>query len=77
MIVAIPTVEAYVATVNIASELTSGKIRHGAEMIRNLRIKTENEIPGETYRLLSMGLPCCAILGLGCEVHLVVRSRRK
>jgi hypothetical protein len=33
MIDAIPTtVEAYVATVNIASELTSVRIRYGAEM---------------------------------------------
>jgi hypothetical protein len=37
MIVAIPIVEAFVATVNTASELTSGRIRHGAEMVRNFR----------------------------------------
>jgi hypothetical protein len=30
MIVAIPTVEGFVATVNIAFEKTSGRIRHGA-----------------------------------------------
>jgi hypothetical protein len=35
---AIATVEAYVATVNIASELTSERIRHGVEMSRNLRV---------------------------------------
>jgi hypothetical protein len=34
MTAAIPTVEAYVATVNVASELSSGRIRHGAEMSR-------------------------------------------
>jgi hypothetical protein len=38
MSAAIPTAEAYVATVNVASEPTSGKIRHGAEMSRNLRV---------------------------------------
>jgi hypothetical protein len=38
MIDAILTVEASVATVNVASELTSGRIKHGAEMIRNLRV---------------------------------------
>jgi hypothetical protein len=38
MIAAIPTDEAFVATVNVASELTSGRIRHGAEMSRNLRV---------------------------------------
>jgi hypothetical protein len=37
---AIPVVEASVATVNVASELTSGRIMHGAEMSRNLNPKT-------------------------------------
>jgi hypothetical protein len=35
---AIPNDEAFVATVNIASELTPGRIRHGADMSRNLRV---------------------------------------
>jgi hypothetical protein len=38
MTVAIHTVEAHVATVNVASELTSGKIRHDEKMSRNLRV---------------------------------------
>jgi hypothetical protein len=38
MNVAIPIVEASVATVNIASEPISGRIMHGAEMSRNLRV---------------------------------------
>jgi hypothetical protein len=38
MNVAIPTAEAYVATVNIASKPTSGRIMHGAERSRDLRI---------------------------------------
>jgi hypothetical protein len=38
MALTIPTDKAYVATVNVASELTSGRIiRHGAEMIPNLK----------------------------------------
>jgi hypothetical protein len=36
MTIAIHIVEAFAATVNIASELTSGRIMHGAEMSRNL-----------------------------------------
>jgi hypothetical protein len=35
---AIPTVEAFVVTLNIASELSSGRIKHGAEMSRNLGV---------------------------------------
>jgi hypothetical protein len=35
---AIPTVEASEPTVNIAFELTSRRIKHGAEMSRNLRV---------------------------------------
>jgi hypothetical protein len=35
---AIPGVEACVATVNIASELTFGRIMHGAKMSRYLRV---------------------------------------
>jgi hypothetical protein len=38
MAVAILTVEASTVTVNIASERTSGMIRHGAEMSYNLRV---------------------------------------
>jgi hypothetical protein len=38
MSAAIPTIEAFVATVNVVSELTSGRIRHGAKMSRNLRV---------------------------------------
>jgi hypothetical protein len=38
MTVAIPIVEIFVATVNIASELTSGRIMNAAEMSRNLRV---------------------------------------
>jgi hypothetical protein len=38
MTAAIRNVKASVATVNAASELSSGRIRHGAEMSRNLRI---------------------------------------
>jgi hypothetical protein len=37
LIVAISAIEAYVATVNVASELTTRRIGHGAEMSRNLR----------------------------------------
>jgi hypothetical protein len=36
--VAIPTVEASVAKVNVESELNPGRIRDGAEMSRNLRV---------------------------------------
>jgi hypothetical protein len=43
MTVAIPTVEAYVAAVSIAFELTSEKIRHGKEMRRNLRVSKASE----------------------------------
>jgi hypothetical protein len=35
---AIPTVEASATTVNVASELTFGRIIRGAEMTRNLRV---------------------------------------
>jgi hypothetical protein len=38
MTLAISTVEAYAATVNIASKLTSGRMRDGAGMSRNLRV---------------------------------------
>jgi hypothetical protein len=38
MVAAVPTIEAFIATVNVASELASGRIRHGAEMSRNLRV---------------------------------------
>jgi hypothetical protein len=38
MIDAITTVEASEATEKIASELTSGTIRHGAEMSRKLKV---------------------------------------
>jgi hypothetical protein len=38
MTVAIPIVEASAFRVNIASELTSGRIMHVAEMSRNLRV---------------------------------------
>jgi hypothetical protein len=38
MIIALPSAEASVATVNIASELTSERIMHGAKMSRNLRV---------------------------------------
>jgi hypothetical protein len=46
MTVAIPTFEAYVATVNIASELTSGRIMHGAEMSPNLRVSKASKQEG-------------------------------
>jgi hypothetical protein len=35
---AIPTNESYVDIVNVAFELTSGKIMHGAELSRNFRV---------------------------------------
>jgi hypothetical protein len=38
MTAAIPNVEASVATVNVTFELTSGRIKHGAEISRNLRV---------------------------------------
>jgi hypothetical protein len=38
MTVAMPNVEESVATVNIASELTFGRIKLGAAMSRNLRV---------------------------------------
>jgi hypothetical protein len=43
MVVAISADEAYVATVNIASELTSGRIKHGAKMSRNLRVSKASD----------------------------------
>jgi hypothetical protein len=46
MVVAIPTVEAFVATVNIASELASGRIMYGAEMRCNLRVSKASEQEG-------------------------------
>jgi hypothetical protein len=46
MTAAIPNVEAYVATVNVASELTSGRIKHGAEMSRNLRVSKASKQAG-------------------------------
>jgi hypothetical protein len=46
MFVAIPTVEAYIATVNIASEMASGRIRHGAGMSRNLRVSKASKQAG-------------------------------
>jgi hypothetical protein len=38
MTITIPIVEACVATVNLASELTFGRITHGAEMSGNFRV---------------------------------------
>jgi hypothetical protein len=35
---AIPTVEAYATMVNVASDLTSGTIKHDAETIHNFRV---------------------------------------
>jgi hypothetical protein len=46
MIAAIPTLEAFVVTVNVASELTSGRIRHGAEMGRSLRVSKASKQAG-------------------------------
>jgi hypothetical protein len=46
MNVAIPTIEASLAAVNIASELTSRKIKHGAEMSRNLRVSRGSKPAG-------------------------------
>jgi hypothetical protein len=46
MTVAIPIVEVYIATVNVASELTSEKIKHGAEMSRNLRVSKASKHAG-------------------------------
>jgi hypothetical protein len=43
MTAAIPTVETSVATVNVASEPTSGRIMHGAEMSRNLRVSKNSK----------------------------------
>jgi hypothetical protein len=45
MIVAIPTVhiEATVAMVNTASELTSGRVKYGADMTCNLRVSKASE----------------------------------
>jgi hypothetical protein len=40
---AIPTAEASVATVNVASELTSVRIKHGVEMSRNLRVSNASK----------------------------------
>jgi hypothetical protein len=46
MTAAIPTVEAFVATVNVTSEPTSGRIRHGVEMSRNLRVSKASKHAG-------------------------------
>jgi hypothetical protein len=46
MIDAIPIVEASVATVNIASEMTSRRIRHRAETSGNLRISKGSKQEG-------------------------------
>jgi hypothetical protein len=43
MTVAIPNVEAFVATLNVASEPTSGRMRHGVGMSRNLRVSKASE----------------------------------
>jgi uncharacterized membrane protein YecN with MAPEG domain len=49
---AIPTVEASVATVNVvASELTSGRIMHGAEMSRTLRVLEASKQAGFSVTL--------------------------
>jgi GTP cyclohydrolase FolE2 len=46
-----PVVEASVATVNVAYELTSGRIRHGAEMSRNLRVLKASKQEGVSVTL--------------------------
>jgi hypothetical protein len=46
MTVAILIVEAFVATVNIESELTSGRIKHGAEVNRSLRVSKASKHAG-------------------------------
>jgi hypothetical protein len=46
MIATIPIVEASVATVNIASKLTSGRISNGAEMSRNLSVSKASKQAG-------------------------------
>jgi hypothetical protein len=38
MTIVIPTVEAHLANVNVASELDSGRIMHDVEMSHNLRV---------------------------------------
>jgi hypothetical protein len=53
MTVAIPNVEASEATVNVASELTSERIRHGAELSRNLRVSKASKQAGASLTL------CC------------------
>jgi hypothetical protein len=45
MVVVIPTVEAYLGTMDVAFELTTGRIRHGVEMSRNLRVMKASKQP--------------------------------
>jgi hypothetical protein len=60
MTVAIPDVEAYVATVNVASELTSGRIKHGAGMSWKLRVSKASKKASVSFQLVNLiwlGLP--------------------
>jgi hypothetical protein len=43
MIAAISIAEAFVATVNVASELASGRIMYGAKLSRNLRVSKDSK----------------------------------
>jgi hypothetical protein len=51
MTASIPTHKAHVATLNVASELTYGRITHGAEISRNLRVSRASKYVGVNVTL--------------------------
>jgi hypothetical protein len=67
MIVAIPTIEVYIPTVNGASELTSGRIIHGAKMSRNLRV-------AKASKQASVSVTFCGFDFRSKSVNVAVRS---
>jgi hypothetical protein len=60
---AIPTVEASVATVKVASEPTSGRIRHGTEMSRNLRVSKASKQAGVNITFCGWDFRCKSVNG--------------
>jgi hypothetical protein len=57
MIALIPTLEAYVAAENIASKLISGKIKHCAEMSRNLGASKASKHAGINVTFCGLDFP--------------------
>jgi hypothetical protein len=63
MTAVIPTSEAYVVTVKVASELTSGRIRHGAEISRSLKVFKASKKAGANVTLCGWGFRSKSVYG--------------